>query len=277
MLSDTTRIRDFDQTALPTDYVADDAGESLDTGFGAEYRGLARQRRFERAAAEAPRVAATPVVQTAPLADNLRSRRGTEQQEPVRAPQAPRGRQRTEIHARAQRLAQAEAPRASYPETPRRATAAEPTRPAPRRATYTDTAAAPSAQPRPVTGRVQRPSIAAPSRHTAPTHVERLSADPMLMIAELSRMADRVIESRESLALASARIVQLERENSAFSDRMLAARALVGTGPADGTVSERAGRLHGRALRRARPGARPGAQRLADPALEVAPPRESGR
>ena len=251
MLSDSTRIREsHSAVATPqVDIDVDNERTSLiashDTGFGAEYRELARQRRFERSAAEAPAAVAPTLALprpdiTAGERASLRARRGAEQSEPGRSPRAPRaqqvtetappaprprpaqGRSRGEVHERARRLAETEFAPMS-PANPRRrerfvgssAREAEAaSRTAARAATTT------------VAGAEQTPNIAQQGSRPL-THVERLTTDPMLMIAELSRMADRVIDAREALALATARIVHLERENNACNDRIMAARALV--------------------------------------------------
>jgi hypothetical protein len=47
------------------------------------------------------------------------------------------------------------------------------------------------------------------------------------MLAELARMSDRLVESREALATALAHASHLEAEVGAANDRLMAARALV--------------------------------------------------
>ena len=47
------------------------------------------------------------------------------------------------------------------------------------------------------------------------------------MLAEMARLADRVVESREAVGAARARAERAEQELSSVNDRMMAARALV--------------------------------------------------
>jgi hypothetical protein len=47
------------------------------------------------------------------------------------------------------------------------------------------------------------------------------------VLAELAKMADRVVESREALARSQGRVQQLETDLATANDRILAARGLV--------------------------------------------------
>jgi hypothetical protein len=107
--------------------------------------------------------------------------------------------------ARQRRFVREEAP------TSRFATAARASAPAP----------APAAQ-------VPAPAMpAAPTQATRATSSLRMSDDHRAMLAELARMSDRLVESREALAHMSARATHLETEVAAANDRLMAARALV--------------------------------------------------
>lgn len=70
---------------------------------------------------------------------------------------------------------------------------------------------------------VAQAQVAAQSRADAP----RLSHEPYTSIVELSRMADRVIDSREQLAAHRARADRAERDLANLNQRIMAARAIV--------------------------------------------------
>jgi hypothetical protein len=55
----------------------------------------------------------------------------------------------------------------------------------------------------------------------------RISEDQRAMLAELARMSDRLVESREALATMTARAEHAEAEVVAANNRIMAARALV--------------------------------------------------
>lgn len=131
-------------------------------GFGAEYRELARQRRFTRSDA----AAATPAP-AAPAADVPQTWHA------AMTPPAP----------------------TSAPTPPTAAPASEPV--AARVATAADRASA------------------------------RMSADQRAMLAELARMSDRLVESREALAVALTRADRAEQDVAASAQRLMAAQALV--------------------------------------------------
>lgn len=83
---------------------------------------------------------------------------------------------------------------------------------------------------------------------------ERLSRDPINLIMEMSRLADRLIEARDALAAAQAHATQLEQELgrsraeiAAANDRVLAARVLVRDAQAAAhAAAERCAFLEGR-------------------------------
>jgi len=56
---------------------------------------------------------------------------------------------------------------------------------------------------------------------------ERLSQDPSAAMMELSRMADRLIEARDAVAVERARAERAEGDSAAAAQRILAARGLV--------------------------------------------------
>lgn len=148
--------------------------------FTAEFRGLARQRRFRRSSPVAAMpehgapVAAVPVIEPHPT--------------PRAVPRATPSSAPTIDISAMDRPAPPPAPRAVA------------------------TAASPAGHRQPARDRERAP---------------RLSTDPYGVLVELSRMADRVIESREQLAAERARADHAEREAEALRDRVLAARALV--------------------------------------------------
>ena len=88
---------------------------------------------------------------------------------------------------------------------------------------------------------------AAPAQASRATSSLRISDDHRAMLAELARMSDRLVESREALAHMTARATQLEGEVVAANDRLMAARALVHDAQqATRTTAERCAWLEGR-------------------------------
>lgn len=76
---------------------------------------------------------------------------------------------------------------------------------------------------------------------------QRISGDAAAMLAEMSRLADRVVESREALGAARARAERAEGELASVNDRMMAARALVHEAQRRATAAaERTAWLEGR-------------------------------
>lgn len=164
----------------------------VDHGFGAEFRELARQRRFVRESAtpatSEPGVdwraaAAPPRPSDAPATP------------PATAPVAPPA---------ARAIAPTHAP-ASALATPAAA-------PAP---TMVATPAAPTLPP------------LAPAAMRSARGTQRISDDQRAMLAELARMSDRLVESREALAREIARADRAEHDLQATNLRFMAARALV--------------------------------------------------
>jgi hypothetical protein len=89
-------------------------------------------------------------------------------------------------------------------------------------------AAQPAAPAAPAMAAPARPAApAAPVQATRASSSLRISDDQRAMLAELARMSDRLVESREALAHATARVTQLEGEVTSANDRLMAARALV--------------------------------------------------
>lgn len=70
------------------------------------------------------------------------------------------------------------------------------------------------------------PAQVAPPAPRAPL-TPRISEDQRAMLAELARMSDRLVESREALATMTARAEHAEAEVASANDRLMAARALV--------------------------------------------------
>ncbi len=68
---------------------------------------------------------------------------------------------------------------------------------------------------------------ASPARSSHANTESRISADVRMMITELSRMADRVIDAREQLAHAQHQNTQLTEQLAGANQRLLAARAIV--------------------------------------------------
>ena len=87
--------------------------------------------------------------------------------------------------------------------------------------------------PAPTTAPATTPAQPAPAVPAAPAQASRASSslritdDHRAMLAELARMSDRLVESREALAHVTARASHLEAEVAASNDRLMAARALV--------------------------------------------------
>lgn len=67
------------------------------------------------------------------------------------------------------------------------------------------------------------PASVEPRQTTSP----RISDDQRAVLAELARMSDRLVESREALAAAAARAERAESELAGANQRLMAARALV--------------------------------------------------
>lgn len=87
-----------------------------------------------------------------------------------------------------------------------------------------------------------QPYVAAP-----PSEPARISGEPYTALVELSRMADRVIDSREQLAVQRARTDRAERELEQMNQRIMAARAIVYDAQrATKTATDRAAYLEGR-------------------------------
>ncbi|MCZ4496095.1 MAG: hypothetical protein JWM25_678 [Thermoleophilia bacterium] len=173
-----------------------DAPTALADGFGAEFRELARQRRFTRAAKPVPSEVAW---QTTDLASTTLP----------------------PVHPSATPAATRPAPMpAAAPGRPRH-TVDDIARHAARFAASVTQAS--EATPMPAS----TPPIAA--ARTAPTRTAtpRISDDAAVMLAELSRMSDRLVESRELLAGERLRADYAEAQLAAANDRMMAARALV--------------------------------------------------
>ena len=120
---------------------------------------------------------------------------------------------------------EAAAPAAPTRRTPRKATRKRAARPVAATTTHeVAPAVAPVAAPAPEPAHeVARAQVAAQSRAAAP----RLSHEPYTAIVELSRMADRVIDSREQLAAHRARADRAERDLANLNQRIMAARAIV--------------------------------------------------
>lgn len=55
----------------------------------------------------------------------------------------------------------------------------------------------------------------------------RISEDQRAVLAELARMCDRLVESREALAATTSRADRAEADLAAANERLMAARALV--------------------------------------------------
>ena len=174
---------------------AADAG-SVDTGFGAEFRELARQRRFVRsdeAAASGSRDWRSSVAGTA-------------------------GADRTDWRAAAA------TPAAPTPAPARRA--------APLPATPPPTPAAPAA---PAAAALPAAAPAQPARRASRRITDdRITQDQRATLLELARMSDRLVESREQLATVTARTQHLEHELAGARDevaateqRLMASRLLV--------------------------------------------------
>jgi hypothetical protein len=171
------------------------AGGLADQGsFGAEFRELARQRRFVRTDDAGDSVASSWREEAAPPSSAARQRALADA---VQVPQ----------------------PAPASPAPTRTATAADPT---------------PPAAPAPTTPAVR-------------TRAPRISEDQRATLLELARMSDRLVESREALATATARVAQLESGLAAANDRVLASRVLVQDAQrATRELSERAAFLEGR-------------------------------
>ena len=166
-----------DQSAMPT--TTDDAG------FGAEFRELARQRRFVRSTADAD-----------PAARESAFWARTE--EPV--------------------LPVPAAPVVSAP------VAQAPVAPAPASVAAPSVAAPAVASPAPTTAAATTPRVRAP----------RMSEDQRATLLELARMSDRLVQSREDLAIAATRAEHLESDLAtardglaAANDRLMASRVIV--------------------------------------------------
>ena len=85
---------------------------------------------------------------------------------------------------------------------------------------------APTAAPAPTP--TPAPAVpAAPAQASRASSSLRITDDHRAMLAELARMSDRLVESREALAHVTARATHLEAEVAASNDRLMAARALV--------------------------------------------------
>lgn len=194
----------------------EDAAE-LDTGFGAEFRELARQRRFVRSIEHGDwrEHAAKP--------SGNRAARTTDAASVVRdsAPAAPRA-QRPVAPAPPQ------APTRAMPEPPAMTSvpAAAPAAPAPIEVTPRTTAPATvtrTAAPLPAANVVRRAAAD-----------QRISDDQRATLRELARMSDRLVEAREQLVTTNAHVAALKVElTSARADvatseqRLIASRMLV--------------------------------------------------
>jgi hypothetical protein len=75
--------------------------------------------------------------------------------------------------------------------------------------------------------RFVRDEAAAPAPAPRAPISPRISEDQRAMLAELARMSDRLVESREALATMTARAEHAEAEVTAANHRIMAARALV--------------------------------------------------
>jgi hypothetical protein len=163
---------------MPT--LLDDAAQTEPReGFGAEFRELARQRRFQRRTVEVIKQSRAQAAATAPRPAH-RLRQPTD----VARPQAPR------------------------PQT------------------------APPLAPDATTGAPPVSHDAAPASFTAAagayaTERERLTDTARGVVSEMSRMADRIIEAREAVAVERARANRAERDLATANDRIMASRVLV--------------------------------------------------
>lgn len=211
-----SRTIDIEPTHEQASIPLDDA--PLDTGFGAEFRELARQRRFVRSSeASAAQPAPAPAPDPAPVS-------------------TPRSTWRDEAAPPSRRSRSAATP------TPAPAPTPTPT-PAPVRTT-----AAPA--PAPATAPIASPAAEPLARLSVP----RLSTDQRATLLELARMSDRLVESREQLAASTARASHLEQELvsararlAAADDRLMASSVLVHDAQrAAHELSERAAWLEGR-------------------------------
>jgi hypothetical protein len=163
MASTTTRV-EHDTTPTP-----------VDDGFGAEFRELARQRRFVReaeAATEAGWRSATTPATPSPTASSPAASTAPANPVASTAPATPAG---------------------STAPTARVATA---------------------------------PTAATPARPRVP-RTPRISDDAAVMLTELSRMSNRLVESREALAEQRLRADHAEAQLVSANDRLMAARAMV--------------------------------------------------
>jgi hypothetical protein len=100
---------------------------------------------------------------------------------------------------------------------------------APRGSWRAATPPAPQQQPQPQPQQqVQAPSRPLPTPPTAASRAStRISEDQRAVLLELSKMSNRLVESREQLAHQAARADRAEADLAAANDRLMAARVLV--------------------------------------------------
>lgn len=198
-----------------------------DSGFGAEFRQLARQRRFERSVESEARLAGLDQPVSPPArAEDVEPRRA----EPEAA--IPSG---DDIGLPAIQALLASARRAA-----RLSSVAQ--------SSLNKNVSAPTSQTQPAP--LAPPQVVAPApappQIPAPVAAARTTTDPNAALVELARLADRVVDARENLVIERARADRAESEVSTLRDRLFAARELVHDAQrATAEASERAAWLEG--------------------------------